>query len=723
MKMPTEPQHHDSEVEYELRPEDVLSRLDPELQNAVLSRREGLRLPRYLCERLAGGGEVVDVIAKLRRPGAEVEGLNIYQRIGRIVTGTVAVEDIVRVRKHRDVHGLKGARRVRPMLAHSVPEIRATADQLRAALLEASVRGVGELDGSGVVVGIVDHGCDFAHPNFRKLVDGAPGPTRILYLWDQRGGADKTSPEGFGRSPRGYGYGREFRAEALNRALRKAPPRAGDPGAPHRYLGYEINDPHGTQVMDVAVGNGGGRNPPGVAPGADIIFVDSSLGQSPAPDAPLGNSRHLLEAVKYVFDKARELKKRAVINISLNYYGGPHDGTTPVEEAFDLLLERPGRAIVIAAGNSRNLETHVRRVMHPHRTCTLFWEVQEGNDTDDKLEVWYGGRHRLEVSLKPPGCHGPLGPVRPGSTCTVLRRGGKVGRVFNRLHDSSNGDNHIVVVLDASAQEGVWEVQLRPLGVRSSAPFAIHAWIESDDSISRFHDARLEDRAFTLGTLACGHSTIAVSGYDPLDDDRGVPVNHAEGPTRDGKHKPEVSAPGAGIIAARPLSDTVTGPPESGTSLAAPHVAGVVALLMQAAREPPTIEQTRDLVIGTARRNPPAQRNVWDSRYGVGRVDARAAVLACLRSQQPVVLVEETHELIVAGAVVSPPPGGEPGATPEPAAGVAVTLAVETHTVTVALAAQPEASGDTAAPAGDNPEAAAPDVADARPEPPETEGH
>src|SRR3712207_3181458 len=164
------------------------------------------------------------------------------------------------------------------MLANSVPEIRATADQLRTALIGVAPPDFGDLDGSSVIVGIVDHGCDFAHRNFRRPDEETPGgATRILYLWDQRGRADETSPEGYGRSPRGYGYGREFSAGALNQALREAPPSEQEPGAPHRYLDYRIDDDHGTQVMDVAAGNGGGKNPPGVAPGADIIFVDSSV--------------------------------------------------------------------------------------------------------------------------------------------------------------------------------------------------------------------------------------------------------------------------------------------------------------------------------------------------------------------------------------------------------------------------------------------------------------
>src|SRR6185295_14746329 len=118
--------------------------------------------------------------------------------------------------KNENVLSLKGARRILPTLANSVPEIRATPQQLRSAFIDRR----GGLDGKGVIVGIIDHGCDFAHPNFRT----PDGDTRIRFLWDQRVGTVSDLPQGFGRSPKGYNYGREFSADALNSALRAAPP-------------------------------------------------------------------------------------------------------------------------------------------------------------------------------------------------------------------------------------------------------------------------------------------------------------------------------------------------------------------------------------------------------------------------------------------------------------------------------------------------------------------
>jgi subtilisin family serine protease len=104
------------------------------------------------------------------------------------------------------------------------------------------------------------------------------------------------------------------------------------------------------------------------------------------------------------------------------------------------------------------------------------------------------------------------------------------------------------------------------------------------------------------------------------------------GPTRDGREKPDVSAPGHEVLAAK--SRTGTGVVrKSGTSMAAPATAGLVALVLAEARARGlnlTIDQTRKVVIDAARRNPPPGTK-WHERYGIGRVSATAAVQAVIQ--------------------------------------------------------------------------------------------
>src|SRR5258708_39026722 len=83
---------------------------------------------------------------------------------------------------------------------------------------QRKVNGI-TVDGSGIVVGIVDDGCAFAHLDFLR-----PGTTqsRVVYLWDQTPGA-KPAVKGWTLPP-GFNYGTEI-----------------------------ANDPAGTMAIDAAI--------------------------------------------------------------------------------------------------------------------------------------------------------------------------------------------------------------------------------------------------------------------------------------------------------------------------------------------------------------------------------------------------------------------------------------------------------------------------------------
>ena len=165
----------------------------------------------------ADGTQVVDVIARVKDPQVNVPGLNVITAVRQIVTGTVSIDDIESVAGHENAIKLERPKRVYADLHDSVPEIRAR----QADLALAVPAGTDASDGSGVIVGFVDFGCDFLHENFRR----ADGTTRIVAFWDQTGTATNSTP-----SPAPYGFGREISAAVINDAL----DHAGISGAAHR---------------------------------------------------------------------------------------------------------------------------------------------------------------------------------------------------------------------------------------------------------------------------------------------------------------------------------------------------------------------------------------------------------------------------------------------------------------------------------------------------------
>ena len=525
-----------------------------------------------------------------------------------IVTGRIPVSRIANVRQLPFVSSLKAAQILQSTLAASTLETRARPAQLPAGHLADS--------GQGVVIGVIDYGGDFAHRNFRD----AGGATRLEAIWHQSGAKSADSP---------FGYGREIESDEINAALQQTDPYAALGYAPRPDTTFSVGS-HGTHVMDIAAGNGRGSGVPGLAPNASLIFVDISHADLPftGPDVvgvSFGDSTRLLEAVAYIFDRAGD--RPCVVNISLGTNGGPHDGSTLVEQGIDRLVRQtPNRAAVLAAANAFDDGIHASGQVAQDGQEDLVWQIPLLDFSHNELELWYPGDDRFAVELIRPDGQS-LGQIDPGESGQLVANNQVVAFVANRLADPNNGDNMIGVFLEDTLPPGSWTVRLHGQVVNDGR---FHAWIERDNGRpSRF--APPHDNSLTIGSISCGQESIVVGSYDGHKSSRPISFFSSAGPTRDGRQKPEISGPGHAVLAAH--SRTGNGVTrKNGTSMAAPAVAGIVALMMAEARARGvdlSIEQIRNILVEQSRRSPPSG-NQWHAQYGHGRVSAERSVRAVI---------------------------------------------------------------------------------------------
>jgi subtilisin family serine protease len=576
-----------------------LTPMDPKLQQAILLNRSGIKK----SPTSSTSEDELAVIASVTNEAAwneltEVRNPTLITAARgnepAIVTGRIPIKRIEFIRNLPFVKSLKGARRLIPALHNTIPDIGAN----KYAPLPK------QTGGKGVLVGIIDFGCDFAHQNF---IDKS-GKTRLVKFWDQTATTNGN----------GVPYGRLHVSTDINKALKNK--------KPYEALGVSLfTGAHGTHVMDIAAGNGRGSGAPGVAPAADLMFVQLSTSNIPwdGPDVVgknFGDSVNLVEAIRYIFDQAG--KKPCVINISLGTNGGPHDGSTLVEKAIDgMLQEKPNRAVVIAASNSHDDGIHAAGNVPAYGTHDLSWLV-DGNDfTENEMEIWYKGSDQLSVELIDPAGQS-LGTVEPNESGQVKDTNGNVQVVIsNRLHDPNNKDNVIGIWLK-ERNTGNWTVRLINHTAKATH---YHAWIERDDSgQSVFGGAR--DNSYTLGSISCSHKSITVGSYDATKKNFPISWFSSEGPTRDGRKKPEISAPGSNILAANSTTkkERIL---MSGTSMAAPAVTGSIALLFAAAvasNKSLTIDQLRNIITKKGRTGPPEK--VWEPRFGFGRIFVPAII-------------------------------------------------------------------------------------------------
>ncbi len=587
---------------------------DPALKELVL-RRTG-RAWDEVAPEASDTTRVVPVMAKLADPDEAVPGLRQIARFGSIVTGRVPLDRIVAVRQHSNVVSLKAARRITGNdLSQSSQD---EPDGIPESLSRAPARGSRRhsLTGRGTMVVVIDWYCDFAHDNFRN----PDGSTRLAFIWDQRGSRSPTSPEPFG-------YGRVLSAQSINTAL-QAPD-------PYREIGYDpaLGDPsgngsHGTHVMDIAAGNGAfAGSTPGVAPEATLGFVHLRRSDY-AIENTLGDSVRLLEAIRFSIDAAGDMP--VVINLSMGDHGGPHDGSTLFEQALDTVLsDSSGIAFSLSTGNYFSSNVHTHRWIAQGQQIDIDWHIRRIGRSPAELEVWYPKGDRLNVSLISPAGTEVL-TVAPGEEKHLMDGPRNRATIYHRVGDPSNGDNQINIFLRSGVPVGLWKLRVQGIHIERGN---FHAWIEKTSP--RFQSRFLPHGAIpttTTNTICNGRLTIATGAHDIRAGRRRLARFSSSGPTRDGRRKPDLVAHGVGILAARSTHfngrTRIAGSlvRKSGTSMAAPQVAGTIALIFQAALPRRlNIQETRSSLF-SGLRHPDTADDIARMRFGRGVLDVERVI-------------------------------------------------------------------------------------------------
>jgi len=533
------------------------------------------------------------------------KGLRIRGKAGDVWTGTIELDRLPALAELAKVERLEGARALHAELDLSLAECRA-----------GSVHGGSPaLKGTGVIVGIVDSGCDYTHRCFRH----SNGKSRILFIWDQG-----LTPQAGEHSPAGFGYGVEYDNEAINKALTKANPFAKVRHRDSQQAGF-----HGTHVTGIAAGNGSvpAPNPPGggpfvgIAPKADIILVaDSSNGAE-----GLGTSANTLDGVNYIFQRAAALGKAAAVNMSLGDNLGPHDGTSLLERGIDQLLGGAGRAFVKSAGNAGAARIHAEGDVTAAVPARIGFSQPAGDSSPNQFDLWYDGTATFEVSVVDPAGN-RVGPVQVGNAAVFNLPGGNRVRIDHRANDAFNGDKRIFLTFTpggvAQMVAGNWTIGLRVAPGGAGGHFDV--WIQRGQVVPSFL-APHESAARTISTPGTASEAITAANYvsRPATQLGKLAASSSRGPTRDGRAAPTLAAPGSSITSAAAYSAAAyVG--MSGTSMAAPHITGTIALMFE--KNPGRTQAQIKACLEQSARKDANTGLVPNHDWGAGKMDSAKAV-------------------------------------------------------------------------------------------------
>jgi subtilisin family serine protease len=461
------------------------------------------------------------------------------------------------------------------------------------------------LDGNGVVVGVVDTGIDPNHPAFRG---------RILRIWDQ-------TLSGPGVREGGYGIELEDRILTVSRD----------------------SEGHGTHVAGIAAGSDVDGHFSGIAPEARLVIVKTTF-----------NDAHIADGVRYIFRVAGDAGLPAVVNLSLGGHFNQHDGTDSLSTIINE-ASGPGKIVCCAAGNEGNDNIHAKVNLTQGLTKSIRFKVPLSPASlglnsvlAAYLNGWYSGKDNIEVAVQSPsGATTPLQNViskgDPSRTYTL--RDGRV-EIITPGPSPENGDHNFIVVLKHRFAEnmpvtpGVWRLILRGANIKSGR---VDAWMMDDSptldvtftGTSTSDDTKVGSpgaaaKAITVGAFTTRNHWLDIDrnnqriGFD----ENTISDFSSEGPLRTGGIKPDLVAPGAMIVSCLSVDSEVDRSEMinerfrvmAGTSMATPLVTGIVTLMLQ---KNPQLDPDGAKTIFKANCTIPGKEpGSFDSKWGYGLIDA-----------------------------------------------------------------------------------------------------
>lgn len=512
-------------------------------------------------------------------------GIQINQNRGRVRTAFLPMESLDRLSEEPAVERIKPSRRLHRRMDVAPGKVTLPQFQQKNA----------QINGKGVVIGIIDSGIDSEHPACKG---------RILRVWDQT-----LSGKGVLEGK----YGAELSGEQLAMSL--------------------DTDGHGTHVAGIA--GGSDENFCGVAPLAEFIVVKTDL-----------QDAHIADAVRYIFRVAGEMGLPAVVNLSLGGHADGHDGSDSLSKIINAETG-PGRIVCAAAGNEGNDNIHGQINVSQGKTSTMRFSAPLNQVGIVWLNGWYSRDSQLEISVRSP--NGFVTPFQPVITDDNPSKEYNLSdarvEIVTPGKDPINGDYNFFVQIRGTGQGqfnqpvpgGVWQLRLRN---PASKETRVDVWTLDDTSSVFFTGKSIAD-SVKIGSPGSAASAITVASYtskaeytdiDGKQRKMGLELDtisefSSEGPLRNGDRKPDIAAPGAMIVSAlssdanldRSMIINSKFVALAGTSMATPFVTGLVALLLQ--RNPKLDPEAIKELLRKNCSIPGKEKGTFDHKWGFGLIN------------------------------------------------------------------------------------------------------
>lgn len=438
------------------------------------------------------------------------------------------------------VDKIKDISKVRGIYYLELPQVLFTSslDSNRAVCVP-EVWQVDKLTGAGVLIGFIDTGIDYTLPAFRT----EKGGTRIEYLYDLSQ------------------QGKVWNKKQIDEALLSSDPYA--------IVNFSDSTGHGTHVAGIACAGGNiNRENYGVAYDSSIAMVKITG----AEGINFSLSTQILRGIRFLIDRSRELNIPLVINLSWSSNDGAHNGSSILEQYINTVSSVERLSFVVSAGNEGDKAHHVGGDLKD--VINIGMNVSSG---ENGVIMQFYKPLLADVSVEvinPSGNSSGIVKIQQGYKNITV--GGDRFLYYYTGPKPFNINGEIIITLVSPSgplTSGQWNIRLTTEGP-DRGRFDI--WMPTAERLNPSTRFLQPDVFNTLGIPATVENVISVGSYNYLTNT--ISTFSGRGIYGNGFIKPDVIAPGENITSFLPGGNTG---PKSGTSMAAPHVSGICALIMQ----------------------------------------------------------------------------------------------------------------------------------------------
>ncbi|HHY0136410.1 TPA: bifunctional germination protease/germinant receptor pseudoprotease CspBA [Clostridioides difficile] len=392
------------------------------------------------------------------------------------------------------------------------------------------------LTGKGTIIGIIDSGIDYTLPVFRD----SDGRSKILYYWDQ-------SIQG--NPPEGFREGTLYTNEDINNAIDGS-----------MYIPISTTSLHGTHVAGICAT---------IASDARIIVVRVGNIQTDI----FSRSTEFMRAIKFILDRALELRMPVTLNISYGSNEGSHRGTSLFEQYIDDMCLFWKNNIVVAAGNNADKGGHKRIRLQNNITEEVEFIVGEGERILN-INIWPDFVDDFRVHLVNPSNNQTQAiSLTSGEIRNTLGETRITGYFYPIAPYSLT--RRVTLQLSSNTQitPGLWKIVFEPIDIVTGN---VNIYLPTSEGLNRNTRFLIPTQELTVTVPGTASRVITVGSFNSRTDI--VSIFSGEGDTQLGVFKPDLLAPGEDIVSFLPggTSGALTG-----TSMATPHVTGVCSLFME----------------------------------------------------------------------------------------------------------------------------------------------